>query len=125
MSFAVTSLSGSGTTLSIYSNFNQVTSVASGVLTTILSYTVPVGLTSYMGFIEATGTNIAQFQVSINSTVNAIQRTYFGGELNTSFNYNFGSQNGYVLNAGDTVLVQVIHTRPNVGDFEARLIYAQ
>ena len=78
-----------------------------------------------MGFIEVSGTNIAQYEVYINTVLNARQYTYFGGELNAKFNYDFDQELGYKLNAGDNVQVKVIHVRPYVGDFNARFVYAE
>lgn len=109
----------------INSLFAAITSVPSSVLTTILSYTVPVSKTDFMGFIEVSGTNIAQYEVYINTVLNARQYTYFGGELNAKFNYDFDQELGYKLNAGDNVQVKVIHVRPYVGDFNARFVYAE
>jgi hypothetical protein len=109
----------------VNSLFGSITSVASGVLTTILSYTVPIGKTDYLGQIEVSGDNIAEFDIYINSVLNARQRTYFGGELNTVFEYNMDSQLGFILNAGDIIQVKVIHNRLSLGSFEARILYAE
>lgn len=109
----------------VKSLFNSISSVTSGSLTTILSYTVPVATTDFLGKVEVSGTNIAQFEVYINTVLDARQRTYFGGELNAFFDYAFGTENGYKLNAGDLVEIKVIHSRPTLGDFEARILYAE
>jgi len=105
--------------------FNTVTSVSSSILTTILSYTVPIGKTDFLGKIQVSGTNIAQYDVYLNSILFSRQRTYFGGSLNALFDYDFEQESGYQLNAGDNIQVKVIHTRPTLGDFEARLLYAE
>lgn len=113
-------VSGSKTVVSLY---NEITSVSSGVLTTILNYTATE--IDYVGQIEVSGTNIAQYTVVINGTTNATQRTYFGGALNAVFKYSFDLENGFVLNTGDTIQVQVIQNRPDLGTFEARMLYAK
>lgn len=113
------------TTHSVKSLFNSISSVSSGNLTTILSYTVPFGITDYLSKIEASGDNIATFEVSINGVLNARQRTYFGADLNTHFSYSVDTLLGYTLNSGDIVTVNVIHDRPDLGNFEARIVYAE
>lgn len=114
-----------GSAKTIFSTYSAVTSVPSSILTTILSYTVPVATTDYINLIEVSGDNIAQFEVYINGIINARQRTYFGGNLNLTFNYSLDSETGYILNAGDNIQVKVIHNRPTLGAFEARLLYAE
>lgn len=114
--------SSSKTLLSVY---NSVSSVSSSILTTILSYTVPVGKTDYLGKIEISGTNTAQYEIFINGNPNGLKRTYFGGSLNETLDYSFGNETGLKLNTGDIVEVKVIHGRPSLGDFEARLIIAE
>lgn len=113
-----------GISKSIYSVFNQISSVANGALTTVLSHTVPVGKVDYIGQIEVSGDNIAQFEVYINGSINARQRTYFG-DLNAKFNYSSSDNEGLGLNSGDNIQVKIIHNRPTLGAFEARLLYAE
>lgn len=109
----------------VESLFGSITSVPSGSLTTILTYTVPVSETDYLGKIEVSGTNIGQYDVYINAVLKARQRTYFGGDLNSLFDYTMGQEDGVILNSGDIVEIKVIHNRPMLGDFEARILYAK
>lgn len=102
----------------VRSIFDEALAVPSGSPTTILSYTAPSATTFIR--VNTGGTNIAQFEVYINGTLNARQRTYFGATLDTTFDYSAGSE-GFVLNSGDLVEVKVTHQRPSSGDFEARL----
>lgn len=104
------------TTGTILSFFNEISSVASGINTPILTYTVPLGKTDLLEQIEVSGTNIAAYEVYLNSTIFARKRTYFGSSLNELFTFS-----GYKLLAGDTVVVKVLHNRPDVGDFESRI----
>lgn len=110
----VATLGPNGTLKSFY---NEVSSVASSVPTTILSYTVPAATTSLIETIDVSGDNIAQYEVYVNSSKIDRKRTYFGGSLNEVFNFN----KSVTLTAGDTIEVNVLHVRPDVGDFNARL----
>jgi len=112
---------GSTTPENVAIQYNEDVAVVSGVLTTIVSYTVPVGATAYLQRVLASGENIAKYQVLVNGTPLATNRTYFGSALDTSFNFSGPSGEGYLLNAGDVVLVQVLHNRPSTADFEATL----
>lgn len=106
----------------VISNFNSVSSVASGILTTIVSYTVPPAKSTYLCNVEVSGSNIARYDIYINSVLSARQRTEFT-ELNTNFIFNTASSNiGFKLATGTVVEIKVIHNRPFVGDFEARLL---
>ncbi len=97
--------------------YNEVSSVASSILTTILTYTVPVATTAKINSVDVSGTNIAAYQVEVNSSIIDKKRTYFSGPLNEVFNFN----SSVALVSGDVVTVRVIHIRPNVGDFNARV----
>jgi hypothetical protein len=110
--------------LTIYSVFNAITSVPNGVLTPILTYTVPTGATDYVEEIEVSGTNMAQFEVYINGVLSARQRTGLL-DFNATFNFTGSVQTGLPLTSGTVIQVQVIQNRPDLGDYEARMIYAQ
>lgn len=95
--------------------YNAITSVPSASLTTVLTYTALVNLS--LKQIQVSGTNIAEYSIRVNGTTVDLQRTYFGGDLNCFFN--FGS--GINVSAADVVTVKVIHSRPTLGDFNARM----
>lgn len=99
----------------VLNEYNEVTSVASSILTTILSKTV-INASRIM-MIEVSGTNIAEYTVEVNSSVTAKARTNFGSSLN----YNFDFKDGFSVSPGDVILARVIHNRPTVGDFNARI----
>lgn len=96
--------------------YSEISSLASGSLTTILSYTVPVGKTLFLNHIEVSGGNIAKYQVEINSIVKGTRRTYWGN-FNSDFYYNKQK-----ILSGIIIKVSVIHTRPIVADFNATLL---
>lgn len=96
--------------------YNEVSAVAASTLTTITTYTVPLGKTGLLVLVESSGTNIAEFSVEINSTVQAKRRTYYGSNLDTVFEFN-----NLPLAAGDIILARVKHFRPDFGDFNSRI----
>lgn len=101
----------------VISNYAEITSVASSITTSILTYTVPPATTASLHNVDVSGTNIATYEVLLNTVVIDKKRTYFGGALNEVFNFNKCVD----LIAGDTLLIRVTHSRPSLGDFNARI----
>jgi hypothetical protein len=104
----------------VKSNYNEITSVATSVLSTILTYTAPIGKVTYLQKVEFSGSNIAEYTILINAVVRDKKRTYFGSSLDTVSEFAIGGV-GLPLTVGDIVTLKVIHLRPNVGDFNSRL----
>mgnify|MGYP000857508316 CR=1 FL=1 len=104
--------------------YNEVSSVASGVTTDVLTYTVPGTDTYFLSKIEYSGENVATYWVDINGSTVDKQRTYFGGALNGSFHFSDGTS-GLAVSAGDMIKLRVVHQRPMVGDFNARIQLTQ
>ncbi len=104
----------------VVSEFNQVSSVASSVTTNLLTFSIPVAKRLILTRVEVGGTNIATYELYINNAISGCKRTWFSGSLNETFDFT-SSTGGFELSAGDTVQVKVIHFRPDLGDFEARL----
>lgn len=104
----------------IITSYDEVLAVASATLTTIQTYSVPPSTTAFLQKISTSGTNIAEYQIEINSIIYDKRRTWFNGSLNLDFEFSF-TKNGLPLVAGDTVTVRVIHNRPNTGDFNSRI----
>ncbi len=105
----------------IVSLYNDINSVVKSVLTTVATFTAPVGKTTYLQWCSAGGSNIATFQVEINGTIIDKRRTYFGAALTTDFEFKGSAESGIELAVGDVVRIRAIHERPNVGDFEGRI----
>lgn len=104
--------------LTVKSFYGEITSIAAFNSATVLSYTVPVGIaTATLDKIDVSGTNLATYQIEVNSIVVDKKRTYHGAALNEVFEFN----KSIPLNTGDIVRVMVEHQRPFVGDFNARL----
>lgn len=99
--------------------YNEVTSIGASTLTTIQSITI-LSNTDFLQKIEVSGTNIAEYRVSINNVVIAKKRTYFGSSLNLDFDF-VSSGKGLPLNILDVVDIKVIHLRPSAGDFNSRI----
>ena len=108
----VVSASGSTPVL----EYNEITSLASGALTNILSYIVPVGKTLQLKKVEVSGCNVAKYSVEIDSAENGVRRTYFG-----NFNADFEFDN-FQITEGKIIRIKVIHNRPVLGDFNATMI---
>lgn len=102
--------------------FDEVTSVATSTLTTVVSYTVPAGLGFLLQLVEASGTNIAEYRVLLDTTLIAKRRTYFGGAVNTDFKFDGFNNKGIVVAAATVITLKVIHERPDTGDFSGRIL---
>lgn len=100
--------------------YNEVTAVASGVLTTIQTYTVAVANAS-LQLVDVSGTNIATYTVLLNGNPLIKKVTYFSGEFNEDFSF----ASGLGLVSGDVVTVTVLHNRPTVGDFNSRILVSE
>ena len=96
--------------------YNEVTSVASSTLTTVATFVA--AMSTKLKRVEASGTNIAYFEVVVNGTVRAKKYTYFGGPLSVDFDF----RDGLALTAADTVILRIQHTRTMTGDFNATII---
>lgn len=106
-------LTGGGLTSATY---NEVTGVASGVLTTVASFTAVAS--TKVRRIMAAGTNIAAYEVVVDGNVRAKSYTNFGGPLDVVFDF----EDGLSLSIGNQVLVRVLHQRPDVGNFNASIV---
>jgi len=105
----------------LYEQFNEVASVATSALTSILTYTVPAGKEFKFMYAEAGGTNISDYRVKVNGTRISRKRTYLNGDMWVPFDFRIGDSSGKILVAGDVLIIETIHDRPDPGDFEARM----
>ena len=97
------------------SSYAEVTGVATGVTTLINSYLASAG--DLLQKIEFSGTNIAEYELVIDGLTQDKKRTYFGNSLNGKFDFD----NGLEVLVGQLIEVYVVHNRPTVGDFNARI----
>ena len=100
--------------------YNEVTSVANSVQTQVAFYTVPVSKTAVLRRVSVSGDNFARFDVLLNGNPIDTKRTWFS-DFNANFEFIASANSGLTLNASDVISVQVLHTRPFVGSFEARI----
>lgn len=95
--------------------YNEITSVASGILTQIVTYSCVQP--TRVKFSEVTGTNIAEYTVLVNNLIINKKRTFWG-----SLDSDFQFSKGLSLNLGDIVSVNVIHNQSTVGAFSAFIL---
>lgn len=95
---------------------NEITSVVSGVETTIISVTA--GVTTHVSKVEVSGENVALFRVKVNGTIVSDKRSWWGA-FNQTFDYPL---TGLTLSVGDTLTVTVLHNRPTVANFETTVL---
>lgn len=104
----------------IESTYNEVAAVPSATPVTLVTYTAPMGKTSYLHKVFVSGDNIATYKIKINDVTIETVRTYFGGALNASADFSDPGK-GKLLTVGDVVTVVVEHQRPFVADFNGRI----
>lgn len=114
--------SGTQSAETVLNRYGEISSVAAGVESTILSYVVPLGKLLFLNLVEGSGGNIAEYAVYINGDKQAKKRTYFGGELNVDFSFEGVPKRGLLLEAGDMISIKALHARPTSCDFEARVV---
>jgi len=106
----------------ITNTYAETTSVASGVETTLETFTASSSSIRYsIQRVEFSGEQIALYKVYINSDPIASKRTHHGSGLSGEFEFFGGSQEGLFINTSDVVSIKVLHNRPGTGDFEARI----
>lgn len=105
-------ISDSGIATNIY---DEVTGIANGIPTTILNYTLLAN--QKFVSVSVSGTNVAMYEVLIDSVIASKKYTYFGGSFSADFN--MGSLS---LTTGQNIQIMVTHARPHVGDFNSNII---
>lgn len=99
--------------------YDEITDVASGAETTILSYTVATGFSFEFERVEVSGTNIATFYLYVDGErIASVRNGFFSFTAEISFQDPSGI---FSAEEGSIIEVKVIHSRPYAGDFEARL----
>lgn len=99
----------------VSSYYNEIENVSSGITSLIIQLTAPPN--SKIQKVCFSGSNIAEYELTINNVVIDKQRTYFGNSLNGVFDF----QEGLNLTTGSIIRVYVYHIRPSDGDFNARI----
>ena len=101
--------------------YNEISALASGTETTIVTYVAAAGKTSYLQGVSCSGDNVAKYKVKVDGTTIDTRRVYFGGDFDTDFLFSGDVNKGLEIAVGSTVTVTVIHSRPMVGDFNAKI----
>lgn len=104
----------------IVNNYNNISSVASGSETTVVTFTAPDN-TYKLSLVEFSGENIAHYRVKINGSSIASSRTHHGSGLSGSFRFFAANVDGIALSSGDVVILTVLHNRPSAANFEGRI----
>jgi hypothetical protein len=104
-----------GTGVVTRSTYAEISGLTTGVTGTVLSYTAQPN--QKLQKIEFSGTNIAEYELVINGVTQDKKRTYFGQSLNGCFVFD----DGINLVASQPVVIYVVHNRPSMGDFNARI----
>lgn len=104
-----------GSSLTTSNRFNEVTGVIAGITTAVITYTA-IANTKILSC-DFGGTNIAEYSLYIQAALNAKQCTYF-----TQLNGRFDFKDGLPVNTGDVITLEVVHNRPDPGDFNANLL---
>lgn len=107
----------------VKNTYNEITSTPSASETTIVTYTAPIGKTTYLLSAESSGTNIARYTISVNGVKLARDYTYFSGPFDSNFDFRTGFSEfpGYELLPGDVVTIKVLHSRSGTGDFNGTI----
>lgn len=105
--------------------YNEISSLASGVETIVVSHTTVGGRDTFLQRVEVSGDNIAKYRVKVNGVTINTKRTYFGGDLEKEFIFDGNLNPGLKLTVGDIITVTVEHDRSSIGDFNARIQYLE
>lgn len=114
----ITTVPGAYNQVSMYA---EVLAVPSSMLTTIQTYIVPMGQTFYFERCNVSGENIARYTLKVGATTIDSAYTWFAEGLSYTFNFASQMTTGYPITGGSTFSISVLHLRPMVGDFNARI----
>jgi len=101
--------------------FGSVTGVPANIETQIVQYTVPLGKRAVVVRAEYSGEQIALYKVYIDNIQQAARRTHHGIGLTGQFDFTDAISSGMIAPPGSTVKIAVIHNRPGLGQFDARI----
>lgn len=104
--------------------FNTVTTIPSGIETSIISFTVPALKKAKLQRIGFSGQSIGTFNLYLNNALFDQKHTWFSGPLHGEFLFGGASEEGQTFNAGDKLELKVIHNRTS-GDFSSRIQYIE
>ncbi len=99
--------------------YNEILNLDNSIVLPIFTFrsNIPVQILE----VEASGTNIATFELKKEEDTLGKQRTYFSSPLNILFDL----KDGIKLDAGQQLFLFVSHNRPSLGDFNATIKYKE
>lgn len=102
--------------------YNEVTGVASGIETTVLTYVIGATGVYYLQLISSAASNVTLYMIKRNGIVMDKQ---YGSWTQYDFEFDYRSNNdlsaGFKLTASDVITVTAIHTSPSLASFNARI----
>lgn len=101
--------------------FGSVSGVPANIETQIVQYTVPAGKRAIIIRSEYSGEQIGLYKVYIDNIQQAARRTHHGIGLTGQFEFTDAISSGMIAPAGSTIKVTVVHNRPGLGQFDARI----
>lgn len=113
--------SGGSVSQDYFTAHQDISSVVSGITTSILTHTFSSVRPTNIYSISASGENISLYELFIDSVLVEKKRTYFGSGMNVEFNFNFG----FKVGLGSTIQLKVVHMRSATSDYNATLKYAE
>ena len=101
--------------------FHEVTAIAASTLTTVLTYSVPVGFNYHLMRFTYDGENIAKYEVYVNGDILDRARTHFGAALSGQFDFSISQEKGILFPENTILQLKVIHYRPSLSSFSSRI----
>lgn len=101
--------------------FGSVTGVPANVETQIVQYVVPEGKRAILIRSEYSGEQIGLYKVYIDNIQQAARRTHHGIGLTGQFEFTDMISAGIIIPGNSIVKVTVVHNRPGLGQFDARI----
>lgn len=119
-------VSAPASNINLVADYNEVTGVASGIETTVATYTANTLADCYLERIMGSGTNVSEYRLYQNATI--IDKKYSSfTDFNVVFEFSTGNTSapGLKLGTSDVIYLKIIHTRPSVGNFNANILVTE
>jgi hypothetical protein len=102
--------------------YNEISNLPALIEQTLITYIKPVTINkSYVQKVSASGGNIAEYKLYLNSNLIYKKRTAFGSSLNCEFSFDTASESGLLVNSSDVLELKVIHNRSQPANFNATM----
>lgn len=101
--------------------FGQVSGVTSGVTVDVASVLVPQDEDWYLQRVAFSGDNSATYELQVDSVILDRVHVWFGANLSGQMDFTGFPSYGKLVTRGSLIVVKVVHSRPYVGQFNARI----